>query len=1471
MSTQRNTGTESAVEALRSVLSSGGVTVNGQVVQDEEGLYYAIDSDGRGMLEREQILTSLMQLGLGLDDELTQFVSSMEVNADQCVEVAAFVRAMNPATRRAASLLFQHPRKDELRAVVVAVNDKLKQGITISGSKVRDVNGFFKALDTDSTRSLTKAEISKGFKRLKISISEKLLEDLVNASDVDRSRRIEMKEFVRLLDPASWTDPDGGAEEERAQSEKVLKEVTGKIKFTLKAGGRTLYGKRVTDARTFYEAVDSGSAGDGSGALEKDELFQGLQRLGVTVPEYQIVVLINALDGNKSGLIELPELVLLFEPTADPEQLKEEEAQRLSRLQAERQASLPSEDEIQAQIADVVAQITVQMHTEQTLFGQTIQDAKSFFNALDHDRTGALDRGELKQGLKRLGIAMPSYLLDALLVKMDTNQNGLIEMKEVQRTFRPEPLDESKVKELRRRSIELGLTLREANAVSPEELQELLEGEDIDIASPASDAIAAAAAQLKRELLEKERLLEEARKEIQREKAQRAAEAAERQAAKVAEEAKAKDAMAEERKAEALERAAMWREEQALLREKRLQERKELEERTRMEAEEMHMRRVVLEKEKRLREKEQLAKRIEEMEERQREKYASRIQALWRAKKVQRAIEAKKKLAFEQRRQGRVVRQLERVQARKRVEELEKRKKEGAAVLIQKLQRGRLARRNYDKERRVVEMRKQKEEFVKRIEWAEDIKRKQAAIKIQRMRRSQMARRSVLEEIRRLRQEKLERKRQLAMDKAKERIAIEQRIKEMAERRKAKAVTSIAKVWRGYKVRVETARIKQARATAARLREQQRLEAKALRKREERIEQRRRAEAERRRQEDLAKSIARDLERKWQDKAARKIQAARRGQLERRQQLRLRELEKKRKVAERNEKDRAQRAALAAQQKEQKAKQYIREREILRNKWEDLEEKRRQQIMEKIQAVVRGFMTRRKEKKEKQRRREERDAAKRGRELRRKEEEDARKREQLLKDLAWINKKLKEMEEKRRYRAAVRIQAYIRGTLCRFSFRKELKEKRANEEAERKRKKAMLEEAKRQRVQREEAERKEALRKEIAATKKKLDEMKIKRRKVAATKVQAVRRGQLARREYRRYKEAKRKEEEEKQREDRWRKDREKQKKEEDAYFERVREQEKIRQQRKREVEHARKRYERFQEYQLTRAALMIQAARRLQLARRRVFEEMKKIRDKLEAERQERRRQKAIEKAKIERRLKAMEEKRRNDAALVIQARRRHQVQKRALILDKQQRAMVKRNLRGAAMRELFAEGDAPAAAATAAGPPQRPPGQCPAGVAGAAAGAPFGAAPCQLPLPTGQVRQAGPQMATTFPLAQSYSPAQADGSVLSEFGESYFPEFGRSPEHTSQPSQPPVACAFGGQAQAVPAMTGNVPGTPTSFPQSTGIPGMPGMPGVPGMPMPEQTPPGYRSGAVSQADPRSAQMSLQRPGQCHLLTCCC
>ena len=108
----RQTDLERAVDAVRSALSSGVAQIHGQVVDNAESLYRALDSDGRGMLEREEILAGLTELDLGLEDELTQFVESMEVNAEQCIEVGAFLQAMNLDTaQKTPNPLFQHPRK----------------------------------------------------------------------------------------------------------------------------------------------------------------------------------------------------------------------------------------------------------------------------------------------------------------------------------------------------------------------------------------------------------------------------------------------------------------------------------------------------------------------------------------------------------------------------------------------------------------------------------------------------------------------------------------------------------------------------------------------------------------------------------------------------------------------------------------------------------------------------------------------------------------------------------------------------------------------------------------------------------------------------------------------------------------------------------------------------------------------------------------------------------------------------------------------------------------------------------------------------------------------------------------------------------------------------------------------------------------------------------------------------------------
>ena len=108
-----------ARKALRAAFSSGHAQVYDQVVQDAESLYQALDKDGKGMLEREEVLAALQGMNLGLTEEvLVKFVSSMEANAEQLIEVGAFKRAMNPKPQgQILTPLFQHPRKVHVRGL----------------------------------------------------------------------------------------------------------------------------------------------------------------------------------------------------------------------------------------------------------------------------------------------------------------------------------------------------------------------------------------------------------------------------------------------------------------------------------------------------------------------------------------------------------------------------------------------------------------------------------------------------------------------------------------------------------------------------------------------------------------------------------------------------------------------------------------------------------------------------------------------------------------------------------------------------------------------------------------------------------------------------------------------------------------------------------------------------------------------------------------------------------------------------------------------------------------------------------------------------------------------------------------------------------------------------------------------------------------------------------------------------------
>ena len=68
---------------------------------------------------------------------------------------------------------------------------------------------------------------------------------------------------------------------------------------------RSLYGKEVTDARALFNQIDS----DGDGAVTTEELAAGLNRLDMGLQPVQILTLLEEVDVDKSGTIEVDEFV----------------------------------------------------------------------------------------------------------------------------------------------------------------------------------------------------------------------------------------------------------------------------------------------------------------------------------------------------------------------------------------------------------------------------------------------------------------------------------------------------------------------------------------------------------------------------------------------------------------------------------------------------------------------------------------------------------------------------------------------------------------------------------------------------------------------------------------------------------------------------------------------------------------------------------------------------------------------------------------------------------------------------------------------------------------------------------------------------------------------------------------------------------------------------------------------------------
>ena len=177
---------------------------------------------------------------------------------------------------------------------------------------------------------------------------------------------------------------------------------------------RTLYGQKIKSPRDLFRAMDR----DGDGSLDHDELRAALHRLGIDMTDMQFVQLINRVDTDRSGSIDVKELenAIMHGDNCkkDEKELTEEE----------REAIMNAPDK------------AIWARVWRYLKEKGIRVTK-LFHDIDEDWSGIITPEELREGLDRLlGLKMSDDEFELALKIVDKDRSGEIEYKELARAVK---------------------------------------------------------------------------------------------------------------------------------------------------------------------------------------------------------------------------------------------------------------------------------------------------------------------------------------------------------------------------------------------------------------------------------------------------------------------------------------------------------------------------------------------------------------------------------------------------------------------------------------------------------------------------------------------------------------------------------------------------------------------------------------------------------------------------------------------------------------------------------------------------------------------------------------------------------------------------------------------------------------------------------------------------------------------------
>merc|ERR1711865_1126411 len=169
----------------------------------------------------------------------------------------------------------------------------------MGGKDIVDAPSFSRALDMGGDGGVSAHEIAKGLKRIDHFVTDGDIQALVETLDTDGNGQMDLGEIMR------WIDYELVGASVAMQIREVFSEA------------RTLFGHKVTDAGSLFDALDL----DGSGCLDFDEIISGLRSLKLSVGFPEFDALFATMGKDRGSQVDKEELIWILDSKSQLERI----------------------------------------------------------------------------------------------------------------------------------------------------------------------------------------------------------------------------------------------------------------------------------------------------------------------------------------------------------------------------------------------------------------------------------------------------------------------------------------------------------------------------------------------------------------------------------------------------------------------------------------------------------------------------------------------------------------------------------------------------------------------------------------------------------------------------------------------------------------------------------------------------------------------------------------------------------------------------------------------------------------------------------------------------------------------------------------------------------------------------------------------------------------------------------------------